>query len=59
MEKKLYELKIDPEFRDALPPLKESEYEILERGILSDGCEIPLITWNGTVVDGHNRYKIC
>ena len=59
MEKKLYELKINPEFRDALPPLKESEYEILEDKIKSNGCEMPLITWNGAIVDGHNRYRIC
>ena len=59
MEKKLYELKIDEEFRGALPPLKDVEYSILEEKIKSNGCEMPLITWNGTLIDGHNRYKIC
>ena len=26
---------------------------------MADGCESPLIVWNGVIVDGHNRYAIC
>ena len=59
MEKKLYELTIDPELRDFIPPLSEQEYENLEELILLDGCEEALIVWNGVLVDGHNRYRIC
>ena len=53
------ELVIDPEFADKIPPLTEDEYRLLEENILADGKIIsPLITWNGIIVDGHNRYRI-
>ena len=58
-EKKVYELIIDPEFRDLIPPLNEEELKLLEASIVADGCESPLIVWNGVIVDGHNRYAIC
>lgn len=55
----MIELKIDPEFRDKIPPLTDAEYEQLEDNILIDG-EVyePICVWNGTIVDGHNRWKI-
>ena len=59
MEKQVYELKIDPELRDLIPPLSEEEHRMLEDSIVRDGCDTPLIVWNGTIVDGHNRYDIC
>lgn len=31
------ELKIDPEFRDKIPPLTEDEFKQLEENILEDG----------------------
>ena len=58
-EKKLYDLTVDPEFRDLIPPLNEEELKLLEASIVADGCESPLIVWNGVIVDGHNRYAIC
>ena len=58
-EKKVYDLIIDPEFRDLIPPLKEEELKLLEESLVADGCESPLIVWNGVIVDGHNRYAIC
>ena len=58
-EKSLYTLTIDPEFRDLIPPLNEEELAMLEESIIANGCESPLIVWNGTIVDGHNRYAIC
>ena len=55
----LEELKIDPEFAGQIPPLTSEEFEQLEANILEDGKVInPLITWNGFIVDGHNRYRI-
>lgn len=53
------ELKIDKEFREKIPPLTEAEFEQLRENILSDG-EVyePIVTWNGTIVDGHNRWRI-
>ena len=58
-EKKVYDLIIDPEFRDLIPPLNEEELKLLEESLVADGCESPLIVWNGVIVDGHNRYAIC
>ena len=52
-------LKIDPEFRDLIPPLTQEEYNQLEINIITEGCRDALVTWNGTIIDGHNRYKIC
>lgn len=55
----MVELKIDPEFRDKIPPLTEAEFEQLKENILEDG-EVyePIAVWNGTIVDGHNRWKV-
>lgn len=58
-EKKLYDLTVDPEFRDLIPPLNEEELKLLEESLVADGCESPLIVWNSVIVDGHNRYAIC
>ncbi len=59
MEKKVYELKIDPELSKVAPPLADNELEILRSDILERGCMAPIIVWNGAIVDGHNRYAIC
>ena len=58
-EKKLYDLTVDPEFRDLIPPLNEEELKLLEESLVADGCESPLTVWNGVIIDGHNRYAIC
>lgn len=50
---------IDSEFQSLIPPLSEDEYRLLEKSILAEGVREPLITWNGTIIDGHNRYAIC
>lgn len=52
-------LTIDPEFRDRIPPLTEDEFSLLEENILSDGAVfLPLVVWDGIILDGHNRYEI-
>lgn len=52
-------LKIDPEFRDKIPPLTKEEFERLEENIVTDGAvREPLVVWNGTIVDGHHRWAI-
>jgi hypothetical protein len=53
------ELKIDSEFRDLIPPLSADELLNLEQSILTEGCRDAIQTWNGFIVDGHNRYSIC
>ena len=52
-------MKIDKEFADLIPPLTEKEYKGLEASILTEGCRDALVVWNETLVDGHNRYRIC
>ncbi len=52
-------LKIDSELRDYLSALRSEEYKTLEASILESGCESPLILWENTLIDGHNRYAIC
>ena len=52
-------LTIDPEFEAKCPPLTEDELSQLEQNILEEGLVLmPLIVWNDTIVDGHNRYRI-
>lgn len=55
----LHDLKIDPDFQKLIPPMSPDEYKGLEENLIANGCEDALVVWNGTIVDGHNRYKIC
>lgn len=52
---------IDSEFQSLIPPLTDDEYKGLEKSILNEGFHEwePIVTWNGTIIDGHNRYRIC
>ena len=50
---------IDPEFQSLIPPLADEEYSQLEANLKKDGCRDPLVTWQGIIVDGHNRFEIC
>lgn len=50
---------VDPEFRDLIQPLTDDERRELEASIQKYGCRDALVVWNGTLVDGHNRYEIC
>jgi len=52
-------ISINPEYKTLIPPLSPEEYGQLEKNILSDGCREPLVLFNGVLVDGHNRLKIC
>lgn len=53
------QLTVDPKFRDKIPPLSEDEFKKLEENILSDGeVREPLVVWNNTIIDGHNRWTI-
>ena len=52
-------LHIDPEFKAQIPPLTQDERKQLEENILAEGALLaPILIWNGTIVDGHNRYEI-
>ena len=53
------ELTVDEEFAGLIPQLSDEEYQRLERSILSEGCREAIIVWHNTIIDGHNRYRIC
>jgi hypothetical protein len=57
----MLDLKIDPQLHDLFDPLPYEDFEKLKASIKELGCIEPLIIWKGhnTIVDGHNRYKIC
>jgi len=53
-------LKINPTFKDLIPPLSHDELHSLEESILSQGqCRDTIKIWRGIIIDGHNRYAIC
>ncbi len=54
-------MKIDNELKSLIPPLAEDELKQLETNLLKEGWRSNerIITWNETIVDGHNRYSIC
>lgn len=52
-------LKIDKEFEKLIPPLQDTEFSGLTKSILKYGCQEPIEIWNNTIIDGHNRHKIC
>lgn len=52
-------VKIDSEFNALIPPIESAELSQLEANIKVDGCRDPLVTWNGLLLDGHNRKAIC
>lgn len=51
-------MQILQELEALIPPLTSEEFKQLERNILDEGIRDPLVTWNGILVDGHNRFRI-
>lgn len=49
---------IDNEFRTLIPPLTAEEFSQLEENCIENGIQDTLKTWNGVLIDGHNRYEI-
>jgi site-specific DNA-methyltransferase (adenine-specific) len=52
-------LKVDPEFKSLIPSLTEDERDELRASLQAEGCRDAIVTWNGTIIDGHNRYELC
>ena len=52
-------MEINPELENFLPEISDEKKEILLDSLINNGCIDPIITWNGVLVDGHTRYKIC
>ncbi|MBR5090518.1 MAG: hypothetical protein IK093_13900 [Ruminiclostridium sp.] len=53
------ELNTDDEFMSLCIPVSESTLNELRRSLLQAGCQEPIITWHGYILDGHKRYEIC
>jgi 16S rRNA G966 N2-methylase RsmD len=51
-------IQVKEEFKNLIPALSAEEYVQLEANILEEGIREPIITWNGFIIDGHNRYSI-
>ena len=51
-------LEIKKEFKELIPALTAEEFKQLEDNCLAEGIREKIITWNGYIIDGHNRYEI-
>jgi len=52
------ELKINPAYKNLIPPLSTDEYLQLEANLVESGIREPISTWKDTIIDGHNRYEL-
>lgn len=52
------QLTINPKLKSLIPPLTEEEFKQLEDNCLKEGIREAILTWNGFIIDGHNRYEI-
>jgi len=51
-------LEIKEEFKKLIPSLTTEEFKQLEENCLNEGIREAILTWNGFIIDGHNRYEI-
>ena len=58
LKKYVMELKIKEEFKKLIPPLTAEEFKQLETNCIDEGIRDAIVTWQGFIIDGHNRYKI-
>jgi N6-adenosine-specific RNA methylase IME4 len=49
---------IKEQYKNLIPPLSEDEYNQLEQNCINEGIRDSLVTWQGILIDGHNRYEI-
>ncbi|MDR2599593.1 MAG: hypothetical protein LBC73_04885 [Oscillospiraceae bacterium] len=54
----MQEIILDEEFQRILPKLSEQTLAGLEINLLEFGCLMPLVLWNGILIDGYNRYEL-
>jgi DNA methylase len=52
-------IQIHREFRALIGPPTKDERQQLEANLVAEGCRDRLVTWNGILLDGHNRFEIC
>ena len=51
-------MQIKDEFKKLIPALSVEEFKQLEQNCLAEGIREKIITWNGFIIDGHNRFQI-
>lgn len=51
-------LKINEDFKKLIPALTKEEFKQLEDNCMAEGIREKILTWNGFIIDGHNRYEI-
>jgi DNA modification methylase len=51
-------IQINDEFKKLIPALTAEEFKQLEQNCLDEGIREKIITWNGFIIDGHNRFEI-
>ena len=51
-------IRINENFKKLIPALTTEEFKQLEDNCLAEGIRDNIITWNGFIIDGHNRYEI-
>lgn len=49
---------IKKEFKDLIPALTAEEFAQLEANCIAEGIRENILTWQGFIIDGHNRYEI-
>lgn len=54
------EYRIDTELKSIMSELAKDEKDTLEKSLLQDGYKgPPIVVWEDTIIDGHNRYELC
>lgn len=54
------EYRIDTELKSIMSELAKDEKDTLEKNLLQDGYKgPPIVVWEDTIIDGHNRYELC
>jgi N6-adenosine-specific RNA methylase IME4 len=51
-------IKINDNFKNLIPELTPDEFEQLQKNCIKEGILESIKTWNGFIIDGHNRYEI-
>lgn len=51
-------IQIKEEFKKLIPALTQEEFKQLEENCLKEGIREAILTWDGYIIDGHNRYEI-
>lgn len=59
MVARVTDLKIDHDFEHLFPDVVGDEYDNLKESIRKHGVMDSIKTWNGFIVDGHTRIRIC